>query len=93
MLAFPFAKAYIDQRAANGTLVGEDLLKAQRGYNAAVDKFGEAIDLSKMVVLGQPIPPGQSLQLILIQVAKMLADLTGGTATQQTLALPKVLAR
>ena len=90
-LAFPFAKAYIDQRAANGTLVGADLIKAKVGYNSAVDTFSEAIKLSKMVVAGQPLPPGKSLQAVLIQVAKKLADVTGGKVenSDTTLSMPK----
>ena len=93
MLAFPFAKAYIDQREANGSLSGEALIDVQRKYNAAVDKFDLAIDISNKIVLGEPIPPGQSLQAVLIEIAKMLADLTGGQATQKTLTMPAVQAK
>jgi hypothetical protein len=90
LTAFPFAHAYIDQRMKNGTLVGEPLLKTQQSYNLAVDKYLDAIKISKGMIAGKPPGPGQpTMQTLLVEVAKLLADLTGGKVEGTTLTMPK----
>jgi len=90
LLAFPTAKAFIQQKEVNGQWTGDYLLNAKRTYNLAVDRYSQAIDLMKTSIKGGVTTP--SLSSILIEVAKLLADVTGGTVntSQNTLTLPKV---
>ncbi len=87
-LAFPTVRAYIQQREANGSLVGDKLVLAKAQYNQAVDKFVEAGDLVKNYISFPKTTPIANLPLLLRSVAILLADLSGGSVQGNTLTVP-----
>ncbi len=91
LLAFPMAKAFIQQKETNGQWTGDQLLNAKKTYNKAVDRYSQAIDIMKMSIAGGAVTTTSNLSSILIEVSKLLADATGGSmnASQTTVTLPK----
>jgi hypothetical protein len=90
-LAFPTAKAFITQKIANGSWDAPTALKAKQTYNLAAVKFGQVVDAVKASVSGTASPL-TNLPALLTEIAKLLADATGGAvnASANTLTLPKV---
>lgn len=89
-LAFPTAKAFILQKEVNASWDAAMVNKAKKTYNLAADKFAQVVDAVKGSVAGTATPL-TNLPFLLTEIAKLLADATGGSVntTANTLTLPR----
>ena len=91
MVAFPAVLAYLKQREINGSLAGDALAKAKESYREAKAIYIRAGDLLIVFVGGDgqaPQPLMAQVAILLQEVAKILADLSGGKVDGNKLTVP-----
>lgn len=91
MIAFPTVLAYLQEREKNGSLSGDDLIKAKEKYKFARESYIHAGDALITYVKGgtQQASLITQVSALLRQVAVVLADLSAGKVEGQTLTMTK----
>jgi hypothetical protein len=89
-IAFPTVLAYLQERERNGSLAGNALVKTKAAYAEAKAQYIKAGDAMISIVQGSgtPITPA-AIAGLLRQVAVMLADLSAGNVSGNTLTVGK----
>lgn len=89
-IAFPTVLAYLQERENNGSLAGDALIKAKSTYAEAKKQYIKAGDAMISIVqgTGTPLTPA-AISGLLRQVAIMLADLSAGNVSGNTLTVGK----
>jgi len=92
MVAFPTVLAYLQQREINGSLSGDALASAKVAYANARQKYIEAGNLIISYIAGTAPTGGNPMAqvaVILRQVAVLLADLSGGKVSGNSMTIPQ----